>query len=197
MDTFSRVHENFKEGIEIKIKSSQLLAPIIVKAAELITSCLMHERKVLCCGNGSSAAEAQRFCGLMMNRYEIERPGLPAIALTTDSSSITSIADDYQYADIFSKQIRALGQPGDILLVISASGESHNIIHAIDAGHDREMVVIALTGQEGGQITDLMQTQDVELRVPSWSVPRIHEVHTVIINCICDLVDHQLLGTEG
>jgi D-sedoheptulose 7-phosphate isomerase len=197
MDPITRVHDNFKESIEIKTQSSLLLAPAIARAADLITACLMNEKKILCCGNGSSAAEAQRFSGQMMNRYEMERPGLPAIALTTDTCSITSIADDYQYADVFAKQIRALGQPADILLVFSAGGESHNIIHAIDAGHDREMNIIALTGQEGGQIADLIQAQDVEIRVPSWSAARIHETHTIIVNCICDLVDHQLLGTEG
>jgi D-sedoheptulose 7-phosphate isomerase len=162
-----------------------------------MTRCLLTEHKILSCGNGGSAAEAQRFSGQMLNRFEMERPGLPAIALTTDSSSLTSIANDYQYADIFSKQIRALGQPGDILLAISTSGESHNIIHAVDAGHEREMHIIALTGREGGQLADLIQENDIEIRVPSWSTPRIQEVHTIIINCLCDLVDNQLLGIEG
>jgi len=197
MDPILRIQNNFKEAIDLKIRSSELLASAIVKAADLMTSSLMNEKKILSCGNGSSAAEAQRFSGLMMNRFEMERPGLPALALTTDTSSLTSIADDYQYADIFSKQIRALGQPGDVLLVISASGESPNVIHAIDAGHDREMHIIALTGQEGGQIADLIQEKDIEIRVPSWSVIRIHEIHTIIVNCICDLIDHQLLGVEG
>lgn len=183
--------------MDIQMRSGELLAPAIVRATDLITDCLINERKVLSCGNGSSAAEAQRFSGQMINRFEMERPGLPAIALTTDSSTLTSIADDYQYADIFSKQIRALGQPGDVLLAISASGESHNIIHAIDAGHDREMNIIALTGQEGGQIADLIHENDIEIRVPSWSAARVNEIHCIIINCICDLVDHQLLGIEG
>ena len=155
------------------------------------------KKKILCCGNGGSAAEAQRFSAMMLNRFNLERPGLPAIALTTDTSSLTSIANDFQYADIFSKQIRALGQPGDTLLALSTSGESHNIIHAIDAAHEREMNIIILTGCEGGQLTDLMQTNDVEIKVPSWSTPRIQELHTIITNCICDLVDHQLLGLEG
>jgi D-sedoheptulose 7-phosphate isomerase len=127
----------------------------------------------------------------------MERPGLPAIALTTDSSTLTSIANDYQYADIFSKQIRALGQPGDILLAFSTSGESHNIIHAIDAAHDRGMRVVALTGREGGQVAYLMQDEDVEIRVPSWSTARIQEVHLMIIHSLCDLIDRQLLGQEA
>ena len=124
------------------------------------------------------------------------RPGLPAIALTTDSSTLTSIGNDFQFADIFSKQIRALGQEGDVLLAISTSGESHNIIHAIDAAHDRRMHVVALTGREGGQIADLVEEGDVEIRVPSWSTARIQETHIIIIHCICDLIDHQLLGVE-
>jgi D-sedoheptulose 7-phosphate isomerase len=132
----------------------------------------------------------------MLNRFEMERPGLPAIALTTDTSTITSIANDYQFAEIFSKQIRALGQAGDILLAFSTSGESHNIIHAIDAAHDRDMNIIALTGREGGQIADMLKQKDFELRVPSWSTARIQEVHIMIIHSLCDLIDRHLLGQE-
>lgn len=197
MDSIRRIQDIFKESIDLKMKSLELLAPSIVRAAELMTACLLSERKILSCGNGGSAAESQRFSGQMLNRFEVERPGLPAISLTTDTSALTSIANDYQYADIFSKQVRAFGQAGDILLAISTSGESHNIIHAIDASHERQMHVIALTGREGGQIADLIQEQDIEIRVPSWSSARIHETHTIIINCICDLIDHQLLGIEG
>lgn len=197
MDSIRRIQDIFKESIDLKMKSQELLAPSIVRAAELMTACLLNERKILSCGNGGSAAESQRFSGQMLNRFEVERPGLPAISLTTDTSALTSIANDYQYADIFSKQVRAFGQAGDILLAISTSGESHNIIHAIDASHERQMHVIALTGREGGQIADLIQEQDIEIRVPSWSSARIHETHTIIINCICDLIDHQLLGIEG
>ncbi len=197
MDSIRRIQDIFKESIDLKMKSQELLAPSIVRAAELMTACLLSERKILSCGNGGSAAESQRFSGQMLNRFEVERPGLPAISLTTDTSALTSIANDYQYADIFSKQVRAFGQAGDILLAISTSGESHNIIHAIDASHERQMHVIALTGREGGQIADLIQEQDIEIRVPSWSSARIHETHTIIINCICDLIDHQLLGIEG
>lgn len=197
MDLTERVRENFKESIEVSIQASQILAPIITQAAELMTNCLLNEKKILSCGNGGSAAESQRFSAMMLNRFDMERPGLPAIALTTDTSSLTSIANDYQYADIFSKQIRALGQPGDALLAISTSGESHNIIHAIDAAHEREMNIIALTGREGGQLADLIHDNDIEIRVPSWSSARIQEIHTMIINSICDLVDHKLLGLEG
>ena len=197
MDPLDRIRENFKETIETSIKSGELLPSVIVKGAEIMTNCLLNEKKILSCGNGGSAAEAQRFSGMMLNRFDMERPGLPTIALTTDSSSLTSIANDYQYADVFSKQIRAIGQPGDTLLAISTSGESHNIIHAIDAAHERAMSVIALTGREGGQLTDLMHENDIEIRVPSWSTARIQEIHTMIVNYLCDLIDQQLLGLEG
>ena len=197
MDPVLRIQDNIKESMDVLQKSSEALAPSIARAAEIMTACLLNERKILSCGNGGSAAEAQRFSGTMLNRFDLERPGLPAFALTADSATLTSIANDYQYADVFSKQIRALGQPGDALLAISSGGESHNIIHAIDAAHEREMNIIALTGREGGQLADLIHESDVEIRVPSWSTARIQECHTTIINCICDLIDHQLLGIEG
>jgi len=196
MDPIQRVRDNFNESIQVKTEAIELLAPLIANAAQLMAASLLEEHKILSCGNGGSAADAQHFSSEMLNRFEMERPGLPAIALTTDSSTLTSIANDYQYADIFSKQIRALGQPGDVLLAFSTSGESHNIIHAIDAAHDKDMHVVALTGREGGQIVDLMQDKDIEIRVPSWSTARIQEVHIMIIHSICDLIDRQLLGQE-
>ena len=196
MDPVQRVIDNFEESIQLKSESGKLLAPTIAASAELMTDCLLNEGKILSCGNGGSAGDAQHFSSEMLNRFEMERPGLPAIALTTDSSTLTSIANDYQFADIFSKQIRALGRPGDVLLGISTSGESQNIVHAIDAAHDRDMKVVALTGREGGQITDLIQETDIEIRVPSWSTARIQEVHLIIIHCICDLIDRRLLGQE-
>jgi D-sedoheptulose 7-phosphate isomerase len=196
MDPIQRVRDNFNESIQVKTEAIELLAPLIANAAQLMAASLLEEHKILSCGNGGSAADAQHFSAEMLNRFEMERPGLPAIALTTDSSTLTSIANDYQYADIFSKQIRALGQPGDVLLAFSTSGESHNIIHAIDAAHDKDMHVVALTGREGGQIVDLMQDKDIEIRVPSWSTARIQEVHIMIIHSICDLIDRQLLGQE-
>lgn len=197
MDPVQRVRDNFNESIQLKIEAVELLAPLIAKAAALMADCMLQEHKILSCGNGGSAADAQHFSSEMLNRFEMERPGLPAIALTTDTSTLTSIANDYQYADIFSKQIRALGQPGDILLAFSTSGESHNIIHAIDAAHDRSMSIVALTGREGGQVAYLMRENDIEIRVPSWSTARIQEVHLMIIHSLCDLVDRQLLGQES
>jgi D-sedoheptulose 7-phosphate isomerase len=197
MDPVQRVKDNFNESIQVKADSVDKLAPLIATAAEMMTNCLLSENKILSCGNGGSAADAQHFSAEMLNRFETERPGLPAIALTTDTSTLTSISNDYQFADVFSKQVRALGRPGDVLLAISTSGESHNVIHAIDAAHEREMKIVALTGREGGQVADLMQGGDIEIRVPSWSTARIQEAHIVILHCLCDLIDHRLLGVEA
>ncbi len=196
MNTVQRVKDNFLESIQVKTEAVDVLAPVIADAAAALANALLNEKKILACGNGGSAADAQHFSAEMLNRFEMERPGLPAIALTTDSSTLTSIANDYQYAEIYSKQIRALGQEGDVLLAISTSGESHNIVHAIDAAHDRNMIIIALTGREGGQIADLMNNDDFEIRVPTWSTARIQEVHIMVIHSLCDLVDLQLLGQD-
>lgn len=196
MDPIRRIQDNFRDSVELKLQACDILCPVIARAAEKITGCLLEERKIVCCANGSSAADAQRFTTKMLNGYELERPGLPAVALNADTSTLTAIADDYQFADIFSRQIRAIGQPGDVLLAINASGESHNMIHAIDAAHERGMYVIALTGREGGQLADLIREVDIEIRVPSWSTSRIQETHVLIIHCLCDLIDHHLLGGE-
>lgn len=196
MDLIARIIQQFNDSIQAKQQAMNAVAPGIAHAAEAMTRAMLNEHKVLSCGNGGSAADAQHFSSEMLNRFEMERPGLPAIALTTDSSTITSIANDYQFDDIFSKQIRALGQPGDILLAISTSGNSTNIINAIQAAHDRDMVVVALNGRDGGMISDLLINQDVEIRVPAMSTARIQEVHILIIHCLCDLIDHQLLGQE-
>jgi D-sedoheptulose 7-phosphate isomerase len=197
MDTTQRVKNNFLESIRVKTESLDKLAPIIADAADRIANSLLNNHKILACGNGGSAADAQHFSAEMLNRYEMERPGLPAIALTTDSSTLTSIANDYQYAEIYSKQIRALGQADDVLLAISTSGESHNIIHAIDAAHDKDMIVIALTGRDGGQVRNLINDNDFEICVPTKSTARIQEVHIMIIHSLCDLIDLQLLGQDG
>ncbi len=197
MDLIQRVKNNFLESIQVKTEAVDKLAPIITDAAVAIANALLNDNKIMACGNGGSAADAQHFSAEMLNRFEMERPGLPAIALTTDTSTITSIANDYQFAEIYAKQIRALGDEGDILLAISTSGDSHNIIHAIDAAHDRNVIVIALTGREGGQIAGLINEHDFEIRVSTWSTARIQEVHIMIIHSICDLVDLQLLGQDG
>lgn len=194
MDLIARITQHFTDSIQTKQLALNTVAPGIAHAAEAITRALLNDRKILACGNGGSAADAQHFSSELLNRFEMERPGLPAIALTTDTSTLTSIANDYQFEDIFSKQIRALGQPDDVLLAISTSGNSANIISAIHAAHDRDMTVVALTGREGGQMSDMLINQDVEIRVPAHSTARIQEVHILIIHCLCDLIDHLLLG---
>ncbi len=192
-----RVTALFEESLRVKALAAAQLPPMIVRAATLMAESLLSERKILACGNGGSAADAQHFSAEMLNRFEIERPGLPAIALTTDSSTLTSIANDYQFVEIFSKQVRALGQPGDVLLAISTSGDSQNVVHAITAAHDRDLRVVALTGRAGGKIAELIRETDVEIRVPSGSTARIQEVHIMILHALCDLIDHRLLGVEA
>lgn len=194
MDLTSRIRHNFQESIQTKQMSADLLAEPLATAAQMITQCLLGGGKVLSCGNGGSAGDAQHFSSEMLNRFEMERPGLPAVALTTDSSTLTSIANDYSYDLVFAKQVSALGQQGDILLAISTSGNSSNVNLAINAAHEREMQIIALSGKQGGEMSTLLTSDDVEIRVPSDSTARIQEVHLLAIHCICDLVDHQLLG---
>jgi D-sedoheptulose 7-phosphate isomerase len=197
MDLTTRIKRIFNDSVEIKLQSAEILAPMIAAAAEQLTACLLNEGKILICGNGGSAADAQHFASELLNRFEMERPGLPAISLTTDASTLTSIANDYRFEDIFAKQIRALGQAGDTLILISTSGRSANIIAAVQAAHDRGMTVIALSGRDGGEMATTLLEQDIEIRVPALSTARIQEVHIVVIHCLCDLIDHQLLGQEG
>lgn len=194
MDRLRRVKQIFDESIALKTEAAFALGPKIVDAADSILKCLMENNKVMACGNGGSAADAQHFSSEMLNRFERERPGLSAIALTTDASTITSVANDYQFADIFSKQIRALGRPGDVILAFSTSGESNNIIAAIDAAHDQDARVVLVSGRDGGEAARNLSGLDVEIRVPSSSTARIQEVHLMIVHCICDLVDDHLLG---
>lgn len=170
------------------------LCELIEFASQKIVEALINDRKVLACGNGGSAGDAQHFSSEMLNRFERERPALPAIALTTDTSTITSIANDYSYDEVFAKQLRALGHPGDILLVYTSSGNSGNIVKAVKAAHDRDMTVIALSGKDGGALANVLNEVDIEIRVPSWSTARIQEVHLLISHCLCDLIDQQLFG---
>ena len=194
MDRLGKVKQIFDDSIALKTEAAFALGPKIVEAADSILECLMENSKVMACGNGGSAADAQHFSSEMLNRFERERPGLAAIALTTDASTITSIANDCQFADIFSKQIRALGRPGDVVLAFSTSGESHNIVGAIDAAHDQDARVVLVSGRDGGEAARNLHNRDVEIRVPSSSTARIQEVHLMVVHCICDLVDHHLLG---
>jgi D-sedoheptulose 7-phosphate isomerase len=194
MDLISRINHNFQESINTKQIAADVLAEPIARAAQSMTQCLLNGGKILSCGNGGSAGDAQHFSSEMLNRFEMERPGLPAMALTTDSSTLTSIANDYSYDQIFSKQVSALGQNGDILLAISTSGNSGNVNRAVEAAHNREMLVVALTGKQGGDLANMLALEDVEIRVPAESTARIQEVHLLAIHCLCDLIDHQLMG---
>ena len=196
MDTHARIQKLFRDSIETKRQAMEVLIPHIDLASQVMVAALRNEGKILTCGNGGSAGDAQHFSSELLNRFERERPSLPALALTTDTSTLTSIANDYSYNEVFSKQIRALGQPGDILLAISTSGNSANVIQAIPAAHDREMTVVALTGRDGGGMASLLLPEDVEIRVPAKVTARIQEVHLLVIHCLCDQIDQQLFGSE-
>lgn len=196
MDALSRIRTLFTESIQTKIAAADILPEAIAKAAEVMSAALIEGHKILSCGNGGSAGDAQHFSSEMLNRFERERPGLPAMALSTDTSTLTSIANDYSYNEIFSKQVRALGQPGDVLLAISTSGNSRNVINAMEAALSRDMLIVALTGRDGGQMAGLIGPNDVEIRVPANSTARIQEVHLLVIHCLCDLIDQRLFGQE-
>ncbi|MET0005448.1 MAG: phosphoheptose isomerase [Candidatus Thiodiazotropha sp.] len=195
MTNTKRIQMLFNQSIQTKIDALPMLTQPIADAAELIFNRLLEGNKVLSCGNGGSAGDAQHFSSEMLNRYERNRPGLPAIALTTDSSTVTSIANDSDFSNVFSRQIEALGQPNDLLLAISTSGNSTNVNRAIASAHERDMNIVALTGRDGGGLVKLLAPRDVEIRVPSDVTARIQETHLLIIHCLCDLVDHQLLGS--
>jgi len=188
------INKHFEESIATKQASLEALPGAIEQAGNIMVECLKSGGKILSCGNGGSAGDAQHFSAELLNRFEMERPGLAAVALTTDSSTLTSIANDYAYEDIFGKQVLALGQEGDVLLAISTSGNSPNVVRAITAAHKRGMRVVALTGGSGGEMANLYQDNDVEIRVPSDRTARIQEVHLVIIHCLCDLIDTTLYG---
>lgn len=196
MNLLDRVKQHFYDSIQTKTAAVDVLAAPIAQAAEMMVQAFLNGHKILSCGNGGSAADAQHFASEMLNRFEAERPSLPAFALTTDSSTITSIANDYSYNEIFSKQIRALGQEGDVLLAISTSGNSINVLQAIEAAHDRGMQTIALTGRDGGTLRTLLHPNDLEICVATHAIARIQETHLLIIHCICDLIDYQLFGHE-
>ncbi len=195
MDLAQHAQRMFDLSIETKRKSAPLLSAPIAAAAQRIVGSLLQGGKVLSCGNGGSAGDAQHFSSEMLNRFERERPGLPALALTTDTSTLTSIANDYHFDEVFARQIRALGNPGDLLLAISTSGSSPNVLAAVAAAHEQEMDVVALTGRDGGELAQQLFGDDLEIRVPSDSTARIQEVHLLTIHCLCDLIDKQLLGT--
>jgi D-sedoheptulose 7-phosphate isomerase len=196
MDLISRISENFSESAHLKLQCMDALAGPIASAAERMVQCLKRDGKILACGNGGSAADAQHFSAELLNRFEMERPALAGIALTTDSSTITSIANDYDFDQIFSKQVRGLGHSGDVLLAISTSGNSRNVMAAIDAAHECDMSVVALTGRDGGKMAEMLGPKDIQICVPANSTARIQEVHLLTLHCICDAIDCLLLGVQ-
>ena len=194
MDLLNRVNQHFLTSIEVKTQLMPQLAPLIVRAGQMMATCL-QQHKILTCGNGGSAEQAQHFSSELLNRFERERASLPAIALTTDSSTLTSIANDYTFDKVFSRQISSLGQKGDVLLAISTSGNSPNILKAIEIAHTNDMLVVLLSGKDGGLAAPLLQKTDVEIRVTNESTARIQEVHLLVIHCLCDNID-QILFTK-
>ncbi len=194
MNNHDQVTQLFEASIRSKQAAKNVLSEPIVKAVETMVTALRANHKILSCGNGGSAADAQHFAAELVCRFERERPGLAAIALTTDTSALTAISNDYRFEQIFAKQINALGQAGDVLLAISTSGNSANVIRAIEAAHDKNMHTVALTGRDGGKIASLLKDKDIEIRVPSDSTARIQEVHLLSIHCLCHLIDDVLFG---
>jgi len=191
-----RIQQQFFDSADLKYAAAEILAKPISDAVSAVVGCITGGGKVLACGNGGSAADAQHFAAEFVGRFERERPGLAAIALTTDTSILTAVANDYEFNAIFSKQVQALGSPGDVLLAISTSGNSANVLAAVDAAHAKEMTVIALTGRGGGKLRDQLTETDVHICVPHDRTARIQEVHLLALHCLCDAVDLQLLGEQ-
>ncbi|HEY8118733.1 MAG TPA: phosphoheptose isomerase [Methylophilaceae bacterium] len=196
MDLTARISTHFEESARLKLELADLLATPIAKAAELIAKALLEEKKVLACGNGAAAANAQYFASRLLNRYEMERPSLAAIALSADSITLTTIANDNHFQQIFSKQVTALGMAGDVLLAISSSGNSKNVLKAIEAAHERGMHVIAFSGGDGGGVVELLGAEDIHIGVPHDDPARIQEVYILTLHCMCDAIDCFLLGVN-
>ncbi len=191
-----RIQQHFIDSADLKYQSAQALTKPIAAAIQAVLACVTSGGKVLACGNGGSAADAQHFAAEFVGRFERERPELGAIALTTDSSILTAVGNDYDFNQVFSKQVQALGQPGDVLIAITTSGNSANVLAAVEAAHEREMTVVALTGRGGGRMGQALRETDVHICVPHERTARIQEVHLLTIHCLCDGVDAQLLGDQ-
>lgn len=187
-----RIKASFTESIQTQIAAAEALPEAINSAAFSLAQALLNGNKILICGNGGSAANAQLMAALLLNHFEKERPSLPAIALSSDTATLSSIANDGSFDEVFSKQVRALGQPGDILLGLSSSGNSRNVIKAMEAAVTRDMKIVALTGKDGGEMAGLLSETDVEIRVPSERSARVQEIHLLAIHCLCDLIDNTL-----
>ena len=192
MTAEERLRENITESIQTGISASEILPQYIEVAGMVMLGALLNGNKILCCGNGASAGDAQYFASGLVNKFEKERPSLPALALTADTTMLTSIANDYDFEEVYAKQIRAVGQEGDILFVISTSGNSENILKAVQAGLSRDMKIVALTGMDGGSLAGLLSADDVEVRVPSDRPARIKELHLLTVHCLFDYIDQSL-----
>ena len=196
MDLANRINQAFEDSAQIKLQTRAALVQPIAEAAQAVVACLLRDGKILSCGNGGSAADAQQFTAKLMNQFETDRPGLAAIALTENTSVLTAIANDHDFNQIFSRQIRALGMAGDMLLVISTSGNSLNLAEAILAAHERNMEIIAITGREGGAIGEMLRAEDIHICVNAQSTARIQEVQLLAMHCLCDSIDYLLMGGE-
>src|SRR5437660_4174056 len=192
----ARVGAHFAESARLKTEAAPMLGAPIAQAGLMLAQALKAGGKVLACGNGGSAADAQHFAAELVNRFEVERPPLAAVALTTDSSNLTSIANDYAWEQVFSKQLRALGRRGDVLLAISTSGNSKNVLEALPVAHELGVRVIALTGKGGGKMAPLLAREDVHICVPHQNTARIQEVHLLVLHCLCDAIDYELFGSK-
>ena len=190
----NRITRHFQDSVETKQRVAVALTPRIAAASHLMVNSLKHGGKILACGNGGSAGDSQHFAAELIGRFERERAELAAIALTTDSSILTAVANDYSFDEVFSKQVRGLGKSGDILFAISTSGNSRNVVAAIEAAHLKGMHVVGMTGRNGGKIADLMKSSDVLLNVDSQLTTRIQEVHLLTLHCLCDAIDNLMFG---
>jgi D-sedoheptulose 7-phosphate isomerase len=196
MDHVAHLRKHFEEGIELRQRMAETLPAQLARAGEALAAALKAGRKVLSCGNGGSAADSQHFAAEMSGRFERERPGLPGIALTTDTSALTAIANDYGFDRVFARQVEALGQEGDFLLAISTSGNSRNIVEAIGAAHTKGLVVIALTGRDGGAMGKMLHARDFHLNVAHPRTMRVQEIHLLAIHCLCEVVDNVIFGEK-
>ncbi len=194
MELTERARRSFEENLDVTARASEMLPQLVAYASERIWHTLLSQKKLLVCGVGPSAALSQQLTGALVNRYEMDRPGLPALSLVTDGAVLSAVADDSRFDEVFARQISALGQEGDLLVAITMSGQSPTTTAAISAAHDRQMTVLLLNGHDGGHASDALGQSDLEIRVPAWTGARIHECHQLIIHCICELIDSQLGG---
>lgn len=196
MDLTAHLKTHFEEGIELRRRMAETLPRDIVRAGEALAAALKAGRKALACGNGGSAADSQHFAAEIVGRFERERPGMPAVALTVDSSALTAIANDYDWDRVFAKQVEALGTAGDVLLAISTSGNSKNVVAAIAAAHAKGLAVIALTGRDGGAMARMLRPNDFHLNIAHPRTMRVQEMHLLVIHCLCEVVDNVLFGEK-